>query len=146
MGEDSVLSSRHTLALEPTSSEDHVRPFYTISDDEVFENVDPLPGETPPDPDNSSTDDIPVRLLDSFAIYDWDSLRLVPISDMLQMDSGCCYGASGLVRPWVDDDMDPDDDDESDDARSYMPQMTKLSPILELNVHHFSPSTGILDA
>lgn len=122
--------------------------FYPISDDEVLENAEPLLGETSPDADNSSMDDIPVRLLDSFAIYDWDSLRLVPISDLLQSDSDRCYGASGFVQPWVDnDDTDSDSDDDSDEteARSCTPQLIKLSPILELNVHNFTPSTGILD-
>jgi DNA (cytosine-5)-methyltransferase 1 len=145
-GASELLSRR---ALEPTSSEDDVRPFpsdetfYPISDDEILESADPLPGETLPDLDNSSMDDIPVRILDNFAIYDWGSLLCVPISDLLQLDSGRSYGVSGFVQPWVDDDTDSDSDD---NARSYIPQMIKLSPILELNIHNISPSTGILDA
>ncbi len=115
--------------------------FYRISDDEVLENADLFSGETPPD---SNTDDIPVRRLDDFVIYDWDSLCLVPISVLLHLDSDCSdsgrrYGASGLVQPWIDD----SDSDSDDDGEGATAQRIGLSPILELNVHNFSD--GILD-
>jgi DNA (cytosine-5)-methyltransferase 1 len=113
--------------------------FYTVADDEFVENADLLPGEIAPDLDD--LEEIPVRLLDDFTIYDWDTLRLVPITHLLDLRSGMHYGASGLVRPWVDDSVDED----SDDDDSTMPTVIKLSPILELNVHHFSPSTCSLD-
>lgn len=82
-----------------------------------------------------------MRLLENFTIYDWDTLRLVPITRLLDLRPGVHYGASGLARPWVDDNMDED----SDDDDSTTPMVTKLSPILELNVHHFSSSTRRLD-
>jgi hypothetical protein len=84
-----------------------------------------------------------VRLLDAFTVYEWDTLRLVPISDLLDLgpgDAGVRYGASGLVKPWTDDGAD-DDGDEDDTS----PVAIKLSPVVELNVHDFSPSTGSLD-
>jgi DNA (cytosine-5)-methyltransferase 1 len=115
--------------------------FYTVADDEFIENAGPFPGETAPDPDDFDAEDIPVRLLDDFTIYDWETLRFVPISDLLDLGPGRHYGASGLVRPWTDDSTD-DGSDEDD----IMPLATKLSPIVELDVHHFSPSTRSLDA
>jgi len=82
-----------------------------------------------------------VRLLDNFTIYDWDTLRLVPATHLLDMRPGARYGASGIVRPWIDD-SDGNDSDEDDNVT---PVVMKLSPILELNVHNFSPSTSSLD-
>ena len=107
--------------------------------DEFVENADLLPGETGPDLDD--LEEIPVRLLQDFTIYDWDTLRLVPISHLLDLGPGTHYGASGLVSPWVGDSVD----EGSDDDDSTMPMVIKLSPILELNVHHFSPSARCLD-
>lgn len=111
-----------------------------MADDEFVENADIFPGETAPDLDD--LEEIPVRLLENFTIYDWDTLRLVPITHLLDLTPGVHYGASGLVRPWVDD----SDDEHSDDDDSTTPMVIKLSPILELNVHHFSSSTRSLDA
>jgi hypothetical protein len=84
-----------------------------------------------------------VRVLDNFTIYDWDTLRLVPIMDLLDLRPGSCYGASGLVRLWTDDLDSTDNNSDEDDILTS--QATKLSPIIELNVHHFSPSAGGLD-
>jgi hypothetical protein len=69
-------------------------------------------------------------------------LRLVPIEDLLDLGPSTHYGASGLVRPWTDDGTD--DDCDEDDIPS--PAAVKLTPIIELNVHHFTPLTGNLDA
>ena len=82
-----------------------------------------------------------MRVLDDFTIYDWDTLSLIPITQLLDLAPGIHYGASGLVRPWTEG----DDDDSDDDDDSTVPLAIKLSPILELNVHHFSPSIGGLD-
>ena len=114
--------------------------FYTVADDEFTENTGLLPGETAP---GLGVEDIPVRLLDDFTVYNWDTLCLVPISDLLDLgpgDAGVRYGASGLVKPWTDDGSDDDSDDDTS------PVAIKLSHIVELNVHDFSPSTGSLDA
>ncbi len=115
--------------------------FYTVTDDESIEDAGLLPGETEPDLDDPDAEEIPVRLLDDFTIYDWDSLRLVPIMDLLNSGSGTHYGASGLARPWTDDGTD----DDSDEDDIPLPLAIKLTPIIELNVHHFSPLTGSLD-
>ena len=110
-----------------------------MADDEFDENADLLPDETAPDLDDF--EEIPVRLLDDFTVYDWDTLRLVPITHLLDLRPDMHYGASGLVSPWIDGSLD----DDSDEDDSTVPMVIKLSPILELNVHHFSPSTGSLD-
>jgi DNA (cytosine-5)-methyltransferase 1 len=115
--------------------------FYTVADDESIENAEPLPGEIEPELDDLDAE-IPVRLLDDFTIYDWDTLRIVPIEDLLDLGPRTYYGASGLVRPWTDDSTD----DDSDEDIFFSPLAIKLSPIIELNVHHFAPSTGSLDA
>ena len=115
--------------------------FYTVADDESIENAGPLPGETEPELDDLDAE-IPVRLLDDFTIYDWDTLRLVPIADLLDLGPSTHYGASGLVSPWAGDGTDNDCDE--DDSSS--PLAIKLTPIVELNVHHFTPLTGSLDA
>lgn len=82
-----------------------------------------------------------MRVLDNFTIYDWDTLRLVPIVELLDLGLGSRYGASGLIRPWTDDSDSTDDDSDEDDILTS--QTTKLSPILELNSHHFSSSAGL---
>ena len=110
-----------------------------MADHESAEDADPLRGETAPNLDDA--EEIPVRLLDNFTIYDWDTLRLVPTAHLLDLRPGTRYGASGLVSPWIDD----SDDDDSDEDDNAPPALMKLSPILELNVHHFSPSTSSLD-
>lgn len=114
--------------------------FYTVASNELKESARPLPGETEPDLDDLDNE-VPVRLLDDFAIYDWDTLRLVPIEDLLDLGPSTHYGASGFARPWTDDGTDDDCDD---DISS--PLAIKLAPIIELNVHHFTPLTGSLDA
>jgi DNA (cytosine-5)-methyltransferase 1 len=115
--------------------------FYTVAGDESIENAEPLPGETAPDPYDLDPE-IPVRVLDDFTIYDWDTLRLVPIADLLHLGPRTHYGASGLARPWTDDGTD--DDCDEDDFSS--PLAVKLTPIIELDVHNFTPLTGSLDA
>lgn len=117
--------------------------FYTVADDESIENAGIIPGETEPEPYDFDNE-VPVRLLDDFTIYDWDTLRLVPIEDLLDSDlePSTRYGASGLVRPWTGDGTD--DDCDEDDISS--PLAIKLTPIIELNAHHFTPLTSSLDA
>lgn len=128
--------------LDATTYERKGDKFYTVADDESVENAELLPGETGPEFDDSDDDDVPVRLLDDFAIYDWDTLRLVSIADLLDLEPSTRYGASGLVRPWTDDSTD----DECDEDVFSSPLAIKLTPIIELNVHHFTPLTGSLDA
>ena len=115
--------------------------FYTIASDESTENAGLLPGETEPKLDDFD-DEIPVRHLDNFTIYDWDTFRLVPIDDLSDLGPNTHYGASGLARPWAGDSTDDDSDEDEDSS----PLAINLTPIIELNVHHFTPLTGSLDA
>jgi DNA (cytosine-5)-methyltransferase 1 len=116
-----------------------------MADAELIENADLIPGETPPNPEDSSAEDIPVRVLDDFTIYEWDTLQLIPITELLRLKSRPCYGASGFVKPWADDTTDDDSIIGDETGASSPPQILKLSPILELNVHHFSSGSGCLD-
>ncbi|KAI9511110.1 S-adenosyl-L-methionine-dependent methyltransferase [Russula earlei] len=146
---------RHTLYQRPASGSRYIHPlpsearqtsddhntFYMATDAEFIEDADLFPEET--NLGDFDVEDIPVRLLDDFVIYERDTLRLVPLTHLVDIGPDMHYGASGLVRPWIDDD---DDDDDSDENDSITLQAVRLSPILELNVHHFSPSTCSLDA
>lgn len=114
--------------------------FYTVAGDETIESAALLPGETEPELDDFDNE-IPVRLLDNFTIYDCDTFRLVPIEDLLDLGPSTHYGASGLVRPWTGDGTD----DDSDEDDTFSPLAIELTPIIELNVHHFTPSTDSLD-
>lgn len=136
-----VVSARARVSMIAMSYLRKGDKFYTVADDESVENAGLLPGETEPEPDDSDAE-IPVRLLDDFTIYDWDTLRLVPIADLLDLGPSTHYGASGFVRSWTDDGTDDDSDEEDFSS----PLAVKLTPIIELNVHHFTPLTGSLDA
>jgi DNA (cytosine-5)-methyltransferase 1 len=115
--------------------------FYIVADDESIENARLLPGEAAPELDDLDAE-IPVRVLDDFIIYDWDTFRPVPIADLLDLGPSTHYGASGLVRPWTDDSTDDDCDEDGFSS----PLAIKLTPIIELDAHHFTPLTGSLDA
>src|SRR6266436_5344364 len=91
-----LIVSARTRVLLRSLTEGKGDKFYTIADDDAIENAGLLPGETEPDFDDDSDDEnIPVRLLDKFTIYDWDTLRLVPIADLL--DLGPAHAMALLV-------------------------------------------------
>ena len=95
-----------------------------------------IPGETLPE--DSESDDVPVRLLTSFAIYS-KSRHLSPF-DQVDVNEGVFY-ASGFVKPWIEDDDDSDDGMDDDDSSECsepinQPLRVRLSQILEVNVHH----------
>lgn len=100
-------------------------------------------GETIPD---ATDDDIPVRLLTDFAIYEWFSLQFQEIGGLLELDVeseyGCVvYGASGVVTPYRNgEDEDEDEGENEDDGYevSTDPPRVKLSEIIEFNVHNIS--------
>ncbi|KAA1469421.1 S-adenosyl-L-methionine-dependent methyltransferase [Dentipellis sp. KUC8613] len=140
---------------------------YDVADDELVEDENlHIMGETehPEDLDgnNSTEDDVPVRLLSDFSIYKMESLELVHIAELLSLGSvvPSLYGASGTVKPWVQDDEDdedededkdeddnPEDDDVADEDGSVGQAVNhiKLSAILEFNIHDVSEETGALD-
>lgn len=116
-------------------------------------------GET--DPADFSADsedehgDIPIRLLTDFTIYEIETCRLVPVAELFQIRLGTStiYGASGKVKPYVEDDEDDNDIDiDIDDDNSSLQgsqtkfdQIIKLSKILEFDVHHVSSREKKLD-
>lgn len=101
-------------------------------------------------------DDIPVRLLTDFTIYEMETCNLVPVAELLQIqfDASTIYGASGKVKPYAEDDDDDEDDDgdsiadENSSLQGYRgndDQIVKLSKILEFDVHHVSLRQKKLD-
>ena len=110
--------------------------------DDFDENADLLiPGEDDPDEDPDDEDDVPVRLLNDFAVYSADTLVLVSIAELLQLEySQKAYRASGVVRPWIDpesdsSDIDNDPDDDSDVISENGRDRISLSDVLEFNIH-----------
>ncbi|TFY78084.1 hypothetical protein EWM64_g5932 [Hericium alpestre] len=132
------------------------RVVYQVTEDELKEGKDlHVIGETEAsdnDDDSDEEDDIPVRVLSDFAVYTLDSQKMVPIAELITADEVLSlYGASGNVRPWVeeeeeetDDGLEEDDTDDNGDVRSGG-QRVKLSAILEFSMHHVSEETGMLD-
>ena len=72
-------------------------------------------GETDP-LDNARDNDVPVRVLTDFAIYDNTSLHLVPVATLLQLapDSDR-FSAAGCVKAWIDNEDEDDDEDEEEE-------------------------------
>ncbi|KAG6862076.1 hypothetical protein C0995_007206 [Termitomyces sp. Mi166 len=152
---DDEIMSWSSKALRPpivsgsnVTSEDIEGPvLYEASIDDILEDGDLLiPGETLLDTLDSSTgqNDVPVRVLDDFCIFDMSSNEFVPIAELLglEYDSGK-FGASGLVRAWIDEDEDePDDDDEEYEEDFGISKRVKLSRILEFDLHSISESSG----
>lgn len=85
---------------------------------------------------------MPVRRLDDFYIYDMSTMEVVLASVLETLNFNTVgYGASGIVRPWVEKDGTSDDSDsdseESVDIDSYDQwDRVKLSKILEYNAHN----------
>jgi len=131
---------------------------YDVADDELIEDGNlQIIGETDPnelseDGDSDTQSEVPVRLFKDFVIYDLATNEVVPVAALTQVlyDSSNCYGASGTVEAWRDDDNGDEDDDGVDDLEdleeeeSYT-QRVKLSRIMEFNVHHFRRTHRSLD-
>lgn len=114
-------------------------------------------GETDPADLSADSDDehgdIPVRLLTDFTIYEMETCDLVPVAELLQIqfNTSKIYGASGKVKPYVeeeDDDDDSIDDDDNSSLQGYRgkgDQIVKLSKIVEFDLHHVSSRQKKLD-
>ncbi|OBZ65761.1 Acetolactate synthase, mitochondrial [Grifola frondosa] len=122
---------------------------YEFAEDEIKEDSDfQVIGETcPDDPD----DDVPIRLLTDFSVYESDSLRLVPFERLLSVqfeaEQQLGYGASGIVKAWTDESDDDEGDDESSvgvDDLTAEEQRIRLTNIVDLNIHYVSNSWGQL--
>ncbi|KAF8559697.1 S-adenosyl-L-methionine-dependent methyltransferase [Imleria badia] len=72
-------------------------------------------GETDP-LDNERDNDVPVRVLTDFSIYDTTTLELVPVARLLELSNDTLsFSATGCVKAWIDNDDQDDDDDDGDD-------------------------------
>lgn len=120
-----------------------------MEDEDIF-----IQGENPLDDDEKDAGDIPVRLLEDYVIYDMNSLEAVPLASLLNTSrSKCPFSASGLVKPWIEEDSDDSDDSEDTDSEddrgriSVEPQWDRfsLSEIREFAVHSPGNSKGKLD-
>lgn len=120
-------------------------PIFIAPDNALIESADvQLIGELEAE-DVVSGQDVPVRLLSEFTIYDKESKALVHIAALLHLagenslDSGVDYSASGLVRPWTDEDEDEEvgqEDDPEDDIQ-LAEQCLMLDEILDVNMYNF---------
>lgn len=129
---------------------------YELMDDELLEDEDlVIPGETSLNDStvtesDSSQDDVPVRLLQDFVIYDMSTNVAVPVGELMSLKYvDRSFGASGFVKPWIDDiDEEDDDDSDSDDnvVHSNLSERVKLSKLLEFDIHHYSNVSKSLDS
>ncbi|KAF8447830.1 hypothetical protein L210DRAFT_978503 [Boletus edulis BED1] len=73
-------------------------------------------GETDP-LDNGRDDDVPVRVLTDFSIYEDSTLHLIPVACLLELslNPSLSFSASGCVKAWIDNDDDDDDDEEEEE-------------------------------
>jgi len=132
---------------------------YEIMDDELFEDNElTIPGESHFDCPVDETDEVPVRLLSDFTIYDMSTNIVIPIAELLMLSCNVLgrknYGASGIAKAWTDtedwndDDLDDEDEDENELPGVSVPTMgerVKLSEILTFDIHHYSEGAKSLD-
>jgi len=115
--------------------------FYLIDQDDTVEDEN-LAGED----DEEDSESAPIRYMSDFTIYDLETFQAISIGELLQMEfSTKKYGASGLVKPWVVEDSDSDEDSASSHSASSEElsgswQRVTLSRITEFNIHHWDGS------
>ncbi|KAG6854702.1 hypothetical protein C0991_002414 [Blastosporella zonata] len=119
---------------------------YESSVDEILEDQDLIvPGETLLDELDTlvNQNDVPVRVLDDFVVFELSSNQLVSIAELLDEGSSGKFAASGLVRAWTDDDeVDVDDNEEDEEDEGNRDRRIQLSAILEFNFHSIIEATG----
>lgn len=112
--------------------------FYEAQEDEGEED-DTFVVKNETQPEDKEDDDVPVRSLTDFTIYDVDACcRLVAFSAEFGTDNAKTYGASGLVSAWAEsdaNDLSISDDGASEGGDDSAPQRISLSRILEVSVH-----------
>ncbi|GLB34766.1 putative cytosine specific DNA methyltransferase replication foci [Lyophyllum shimeji] len=139
-------------AVPITLEESEASRRYEVADDEILEDDNLIiPGETVQDRTDGSTDGyedtIPVRLLRDFTIYDASTNILVPVAELLRLEhSRQKFGASGLAKPWIEDEEDEDQEEEEDSVEEGNDaERVKLSTILAFDIH-FCDAVGVLDS
>ena len=144
-----------------SSTETRPEPYtYEVMDDEILEDSTlVIPGETQLDCSGDETEDeVPVRLLNDFTIYDMSTNIVVPIAELLILSCNVPgrkhYGASGIAKAWTDteeeeeEEEDLDDEDENEFSGvpvSTMGERVKLTEILTFDIHHYSEEGKSLD-
>jgi hypothetical protein len=89
-------------------------------------------GETVPEDDDSDSDDVPIRVLKNFVVFEVsDDNRLARFHRGLCDDKSRTFAAAGVVEPYIDSDGNSS---ESSDG-SYVEQRVRLSEIKEVSVH-----------
>ena len=153
-----------TLKAAPTSpyvKSSQVTPFaldthYKVKDYELVEDENlQIIGETDPQEFSAASDDglvaedMPLRLLNEFVIYNLATHEIVHVGALLELNYAgdlTEYGASGIVQAWADDeDMEPENEEDDELEMTFPSQTVKLSRIVEFNVHHVSHRTNKLD-
>ncbi|KAF9495862.1 S-adenosyl-L-methionine-dependent methyltransferase [Pleurotus eryngii] len=150
---DSTPSEKYNaLRASPTVSEfeasgsRHTRtPRLTREDTSKGTGVDEddalrIEGETPPDEyDSGSDDDIPIRVLTNFCIYEGSHPGDLVVPDPLLVEPfpEGIFRASGNVRAYIEPDSDEDDDESCAAAITTVGPMVRLSSILEFSFHDY---------
>lgn len=89
--------------------------------------------DTPDGSEVEDSEDIPIRLLTDFVIYDLsDNMRLVRFDALLGSAQHQQYGASGEVTPCI---ISNESDDETVVSQEVKSQRVSLTKIKEVNVH-----------
>ncbi|KAG6916653.1 hypothetical protein DXG01_005939 [Tephrocybe rancida] len=140
------IASGSNVTLAQDSDFEASKNLYEFSVDEVPEDDDLLvPGETLDAPEDQN--DLPVRILDDFVVFDVGSNELISIAELAGLDyTPRKFAASGLVRALMDDGGGDDEDEDEDDEATNGYDRVILSTILEFNVHSISESTGNPDS
>jgi hypothetical protein len=107
-----------------------------------------IPGETSLDMDmfsDSDVDDLPVRVIDNWSLFDSHTRASVPFShalDWIRLSSEQHdLVLSGFAWPYIDSDSDSDSSHEESHEVTSVYLIT--SKLLEINIHHFDKKTGL---
>ena len=141
-----------SLQATPLAPDTH----YEVKDGELVEDENlQIIGETDPQEFSATSDDglvaedMPLRLLNEFVIYNLATQEIVHVGALLELNFAghlTEYGASGIVEAWADDeDMEPENEEGDASEMTFPSQTVKLSRIVEFNVHHVSHRTNKLD-
>ncbi|EJF66181.1 S-adenosyl-L-methionine-dependent methyltransferase [Dichomitus squalens LYAD-421 SS1] len=118
------------IPTRPRNSIAPLRTHYVPVGDELPEDDElVVPGESVPDVDDGEDDDVPIRMLENFAVFDRTTFEFVPVSRLLMEAPSEDWVGAGFVRSVSKDSVDSDDDEDSDFP------LVQLSSILEFSVH-----------
>ncbi|KDR81704.1 hypothetical protein GALMADRAFT_239835 [Galerina marginata CBS 339.88] len=143
----SLGDSSNTRTASKGKTVDCGMTYYTIENEVMEDKSLIVDGETPGDDDESDDFNAPVRVLSDFTVYKANTMELVPIAELLHMNfSAEKYGASGLVKPWIEPDEDDNDEDSQDGSTSDEDcDRVCLSAIVEFSIHNLLEDEECLD-